>query len=122
VVNSNRSARQAAAARGNLAVRLLRDRDNAFWTMTAWVDEAAMKSFMTAGAHGSVMRKLLDWCDEAFLVHWTQEDAVLPSWEEGHKRLQNEGWRSKLHHPSANHEAFIIPPPVTGPAREGRTK
>ena len=78
VVQANRAAQQAAAAPGNLAVRLLRDRKNTYWTLTAWSDDAAMKTFMHAGTHGAVMRKLLDWCDEAALVHWTQDSANLP--------------------------------------------
>ena len=122
VLNSMRSAKQAAAAQGNLAVRLLRDREKAFWTMTAWSGEAEMKAFMSAGAHGAVMRKLLDWCDEAALTHWMQEGASLPTWEEGHRRLQQEGRRSKLHHPSAAHTAFVIPAPTTGTTREQLVK
>lgn len=122
VLNSLRSAKQAAAAQGNLAVRLLRDREKTFWTMTAWSNEAEMKTFMSAGAHGTVMRKLLDWCDEAALAHWTQESATLPTWEEGHRRLQQEGRRSKVHHPSAAHTAFVIPAPTTGRTREQHVK
>lgn len=121
-LNSMRSAKQAAVAPGNLAVRLLRDRDKAFWTMTAWSSDAEMKSFMHAGAHGAAMRKLLDWCDEAAVTHWTQENTNLPTWEDGHKRLQQEGRRSKVHHPSANQAAFVIPPPASGPSRERRVK
>jgi Domain of unknown function (DUF3291) len=87
-VQANRSAKQAAAAPGSLAVRLLADRRRAFWTMTAWSSEAAMKAFMHAGTHGAVMRKLMDWCDEAAMVHWTQESASLPAWDEAHRRMQ----------------------------------
>jgi len=81
-----------------------------------------MKAFMSAGAHGTVMRKLLDWCDEAALAHWTQESATLPTWEEGHRRLQKEGRRSKVHHPSAAHTAYVIPAPTTGVTRDQRVK
>jgi hypothetical protein len=122
VLRSNRSAEQAAAAEGNLAVRLLRDRHNTFWTMTAWSNDADMKAFMHAGTHGAVMRKLLDWCDEAALTHWTQEDANLPTWEQAHQRLQHEGRRSKVHHPSAAHTAFVIPAPTMGITRDRRLK
>lgn len=116
-LHANRSAKQAAAAPGNLSVHLLRDRKNTYWTMTAWADEAAMKTFMSAGAHGAVMRKLLDWCDEAALVHWTQESAELPDWIDAHRRLQQEGRRSKVRHPSANHTAFLFPPPAVAATR-----
>jgi Domain of unknown function (DUF3291) len=122
IVDSTRSAKQAAAASGNLGVRLLRDRAKTFWTITAWSSEAEMKTFMSAGTHGAAMRKLLDSCDEAALTHWTQEDATLPTWEEAHKRLQREGRCSKVHHPSANHASLVFPPPVTGTTRERHVK
>ena len=113
-VRSFRAARQAVAADGNLAVRLLSDRHKTFWTGTIWSNEAAVKSFMHSGAHGGVMRKLLDWCDEAALVHWTQESSEFPSWEEAYRRLQKEGRTSKLYHPSAAHTAFEIAAPKIG--------
>jgi hypothetical protein len=69
--------RQAAKADGNLAVRLPRDRRNTFWTGTSWLSEDSMKAFMPAKPHGPAMRRLLEWCDEASVVHWRQEeDAV----------------------------------------------
>src|SRR3954465_1171136 len=85
------STRQAKAADGHLATRLLPDQNNTFWTATSWTDEKAMRAFMIAGAHGAVMKKLLEWCDEAALVHWTQDDSALPSWQQAHARLQAEG-------------------------------
>jgi hypothetical protein len=122
VLDARRSMKQAAAAPGNLTVRTLRDRANTFWTMTAWSSEAEMKTFMSAGAHGAAMRKLLDWCDEAALVHWTQDAADLPTWEEAHTRMQHSGRSSKVRHPSVNHDAFTIPAPVTGRTRDQRVK
>ncbi len=108
-----RSARQAARAEGNLAVKLLREQRNISWTSTVWTGEAAMKKFMTSGAHGRAMRKLIEWCDEAAVVHWTQESAALPSWPEAYQRLQKDGGRSKVNHPSAGHLAYeFLPPPV----------
>src|SRR6266436_8977095 len=79
-----RSARQAARAEGNLAAKLLRERRNTFWTSTNWTGEVAMRKFMTSGAHGKAMRKLAEWCDEAAVVHWTQESAELPTWPEAY--------------------------------------
>ena len=110
-LHARRSARQAAAAEGNLATGLLRDQRNTFWTRTVWSSEAAIKAFMQSGAHGDVMRKLLEWCDEAALVRWTQESPEVPVWEQAHERLQSEGRTSKVNHPSAAHKAYIIPPP-----------
>jgi hypothetical protein len=106
------STRQARAAEGNLDVALLADRSNTFWTATSWTSESAMKAFMISGAHRPAMKSLLEWCDEASLVHWTQDDSVgLPSWGEAHRRLQAEGRRSKVNHPSPAHVAFEIAAP-----------
>ncbi len=122
VIQALRIARQAARADGNLAVKLLRDRRNAFWTSTSWSSEGSMKAFMQAKPHGPTMRSLLEWCDEAALVHWTQADAELPPWEEAHKRMQQEGRRSKVNHPSAAHTAYAIEPPAPRPRSELRFK
>ena len=115
-----RSGRQAAQAPGNLAAQVLNDRKRAFWTATVWATEAAMKTFMLADAHREVMPKLLHWCDEAALVRWTQEGAELPTWAEAWRRLQSEGRRSKVNHPSSAHVAYQIPEP--NPRRSVRLK
>jgi heme-degrading monooxygenase HmoA len=121
-VQTLRIARQAARADGNLTVKLLRDHRNAFWTATVWSSEGSMKAFMHAKPHGPTMRRLLELCDEAALVHWTQSGAELPSWEEAHERIQREGRPSKVNHPSAAHTAHTIPAPTPGPRRELRFK
>jgi hypothetical protein len=113
-IDALRTGRQAARSDGNLSTRLLRDRARTFWTATSWTDETAMKAFMHGRPHGPVMRKLLDWCDEASVAHWTQESGELPSWPEAHRRLQQEGRRSKVNHPSAAHTAYEIPLPAAG--------
>jgi hypothetical protein len=113
-----RSSRQAGRAEGNLGAKLLRERRNTFWTATVWTGETAMKKFMTSGAHGKAMRKLMDWCDEAAVVHWNQESAVLPNWLEAHRRLLADGRRSKVNHPSAGHLAHEFPAPNVSPRGE----
>jgi len=107
------SAKQAARADGNLHVALLNDRDRTFWTATSWRDEAAMKAFMHAAPHGPVMRRLLNWCDQASLVHWTQDAADLPPWTEAHRRLMADGRPSKVNHPSPAHKTLDFPSPRT---------
>ena len=57
------------------------------------------------------MAKLVNWCDEASVVHWNQESRTLPGWHEAHRRMVTEGRRSKVNHPSSAHEAYKIPPP-----------
>ncbi len=54
---------------------------------------------MLAGAHRQLVRRLLEWCDEAALVHWEQEN-LEPDWHDAQRRLQSEGRRSKVNHPS----------------------
>ncbi len=111
VWQSLKSARQAERSPGFLGGRLLRNPKNAFWTMTAWKDESAMSAFRGSGAHGSVMRKLLDWCDEAAVVHWIQEASELPSWQDAHRRMVKEGRPSKVNYPSAGQTSNRIPAP-----------
>jgi Domain of unknown function (DUF3291) len=111
LLHSLRAARQAKAAAGNLSVGLLRDAGLAFWTRTLWRDEAAMRAFMLSGAHRRVMPQLLHWCDEAATVHWMQEASEPPSWEEAHRRLQQEGRPSKVNQPSPAQQRFAYPPP-----------
>jgi hypothetical protein len=84
---------------------------NTFWTCSVWQDEAAMRAFMVSGAHRKVMPRLLDWCDEASVAHWQQNSAEPPSWQQVHRRMQSEGRRSKVKHPSPAHERFEIAPP-----------
>lgn len=106
-----RSSGEATKAEGNIAAQVLNDRKRAFWTATVWTTEAAMKNFMLGGAHREAMPKLLHWCDEAAVVRWTQESSDLPTWQEAHARMQDEGRRSKVNHPSAAHIAYEIAEP-----------
>jgi heme-degrading monooxygenase HmoA len=110
---SFRAARQAKRAAGNLVVSVLRDADRAFWTRTVWRDEAAMRSFMRSGVHRRIMARLAEWCDEAALVHWVQDANEPPSWAEAHRRLQQEGRRSRVSHPTEAQRRFEIPEPRT---------
>lgn len=121
-VQAFRSALQARSANGCLAVSLVNEARNTFWTRTVWESEEAMKAFMLSGVHRSVMPSLITWCDEASVVRWTQSSAQLPTWEETHRRMQNEGRPSKVAHPSADHLAYKVPPPVVQPSQELRFK
>jgi heme-degrading monooxygenase HmoA len=111
--NALRAARQAKTAPGNLAVSLLADSNLAFWTRTLWNDQDAMRAFMLSGAHRRMMPRLPDWCDEASVAHWTQDSLETPSWLEVHGRMQTQGRRSKVNHPSEGQQRFEIPVPRT---------
>jgi hypothetical protein len=115
-------ARQAGRSAGNLAVVLLRDSHNTFWTGTIWSDETAIKTFMHAAPHGPAMHKLLEWCDEASLVRWTQDSPELPSWDVAHRRLEQEGRASKVNYPSPSHIAHKFPAPTTRRTAQLRIK
>ena len=105
---------QAAAAPGNLAMDLLAEANATFWTRTVWTDRAAMRSYMTSGDHGDVMPLLRDWCDEAHVAHWEQADEELPTWEEAHRRIVEEGRVSAVAHPSPVQATRAVAPPVIG--------
>lgn len=116
LIRSMRIGQQAKKAPGNLAAKVLQDRHMTFWTSTSWESEAAMRTFMLTPPHGPAMRKLLTWCDEAALVHWSQASPELPGWIEAHTRMQRDGRTSKVNHPSDDHLRFVITPPA-GQAR-----
>ncbi len=106
-----RSSRQAQRSPGFLGGALMREAGNAFWTATVWKDAKAMDAYRTQGAHQTAMPKLLDWCDEASLVHWTQDSAEVPTWPEAHRRMVAEGRTSKVNHPSSAQLSGQIPAP-----------
>jgi hypothetical protein len=111
---SIRAARQAKRAPESLAVSVIRDADRAFWTRTVWRDEAAMRSFMQSGVHRRIMARLPEWCDEAAVLHWVQDGDEAPSWAEAHRRLQQEGRRSRVSNPSEAQRRFEIRGPRKG--------
>ncbi len=117
-----RSARQAKAAPGNLAVAVLNEPRRTFWTCTAWSDQESMRAYMSAEPHRSAMRQLAHWCDEASVVHWQQPSGELPQWLAAHQRMQTEGRPSKVVHPSESHLAFRVAAPNLLRAKPVRLK
>ena len=110
-----RTQRQARVSDGFLGGSLLADRERVFWTMTAWRDQAAMRSYMTNGSHLAAMPRLLGWCDEASVAHWVQADDTLPDWAEADARMRAEGRPSKVRHPAPGHRELTYQPPrLTG--------
>ena len=113
VLHTFRSLRQVKKAPGFQIGSLLADRSFTFWTMTAWQSSEHMRQYMTAGAHKRAMPHLLEWCDEASIAHWEQEDDVLPSWAEADKRMRESGRASKVRHPSPQHADLSFREPRT---------
>ncbi len=68
---------------------------------------------MTSGAHLRAMPKLLNWCDEASVVHWTQDNLIVPDWAEADRRMRKEGRPSKVRNPSPSHRDLAYNPPRT---------
>jgi hypothetical protein len=101
-----RSIRQVKKASGFQGGPLLADRSWTFWTMTSWNSRESMRNYMTNGAHSTAMPHLLDWCDEASVVHWDRELSGLPDWKEADRRMREDGRASKVLHPSPNHAAL----------------
>ena len=120
-----RSMRQVKRAPGFQTGALLPDKDWTFWTMTAWDSEDSMRQFMLSGPHKAAMPRLIQWCDEASVAHWTEPDTVaspqtldpnpepLPQWSEADRRMRESGRPSKVKHPSPNHATLNYRTPRT---------
>lgn len=104
---------QSVNTPGFLGGKLLLDDNRTFWTLTAWEEQAAMKIYRNSGAHRSVMPQIQDWCDEASVVHWQQDNNNLPNWEQVHHRMVTDGFFTKLAKPSSAHLKRDIPEPAS---------
>ena len=113
-IQALRSALQAKAATGNVSVVLLAEARRTFWTRTIWIEESTMRAFMLGEPHRRVMSRLAEWCDEAAVVHWTQDTPEPPSWEDAQQRMQREGRPSRVSHPTPAHRGFEIAAPRIG--------
>jgi hypothetical protein len=107
------SLRQVKKAPGFRAGMLLTDRKWTFWTMTIWDSQETMRKFMTSDAHKKAMPHLLNWCDEASVAHWEQEDDSLASWTLADQRMRDSGRASKVHNPSPQHATLTYGKPRT---------
>lgn len=99
-LHANRTIAQIRKADGFLAGAVQRDAALAFWTMTVWRDEHAMRAYGASGAHRKAMPHLVEWGDEASVVHWHQPGRDLPDWPEAARRLRAEGRVLALRHPA----------------------
>jgi quinol monooxygenase YgiN len=101
--HAQRTITQVRKAEGFLSGVVRRDHDLAFWTMTVWRDESAMRAYVASGAHRKAMPHLFDWGEQACVVRWTQECADLPAWRTAVLRMRTEGVPSRLKHPGPQH-------------------
>lgn len=99
-----RSMRQVQSSAGYLGGQVADEPSLAYWTITLWADEQAMRGFRNNAAHLKAMPHLLDWCDEASYTHWQQEETSAPTLDTAFKRLRESGKVSKVRHPNANQE------------------
>ena len=111
-----RTARQVRAAPGFRGGSILRDRNWALWTLTAWDGPESMRAYMGSGAHRAAMPHLQHWCDEASVVHWEEPGDALPSWPEADERMRALGRTSRVRHPSPQHATLSYRPPRFGGA------
>ena len=114
ILHTNRTIAQIRKSDGFIAGAVQRDADLAFWTVSVWRDERAMRAYGASGAHRKAMPHLADWADEASLVHWIQHSSDLPGWPEAVRRLREEGRPLPLRHPGPNHaECRFAEPQMT---------
>ena len=124
-VNALRTRRQVRRADGFLSGSILADGAWTLWTMSAWDSQASMRRYMTTGSQKVAMPYLLDWCDEASVVHWDQPGEAPPSWAEADRRMRDSGRASKVRHPSPQHASLNYRAPRTtaaGPLQPARPR
>ncbi len=79
--------------------------------MSAWDSEQSMRGYMTMGDHRTAMPHLLDWCDQASVVHWERPESGLPPWPEADSRMRRDGRPSKVRFPAPDHAAMTFQAP-----------
>ena len=102
---TRRSIRQAKRTPGNLGVRVRKTKGLAFWTLSMWRDNQAIRTFVPASPHREAMQKLPHSCDEAAFADWQQETTDWPSWETAAEKLAASGRLVTVLHPSEQHRA-----------------
>jgi hypothetical protein len=112
-----RSSRQVQKAAGFNGGYLAISRGFAFWTVTSWHEEQAMRAYRNSAAHVKAMPKLIEWCDEASVAHWTSEEAAAPDPTFAASQLAAVGKLSKVRRPSAGHSSGNTWPDQRIPAR-----
>jgi hypothetical protein len=102
---TNKSLRQARQTSGNLGVKLRKTKGLAFWTLSMWENNGAIRTFVSASPHKEAMRRLPYWCDEASFADWEQNATNWPSWEQAGEKLSAAGRLASVLYPSKQHKA-----------------
>lgn len=110
-----RSARQAERPTGFIGGWLGGSGGHAYWTVTAWRDEASMKVFRDRDIHKVAMPKLLNWCDEAAVARFDQPGLALPDGDQAFQTLSTRGRTSKVRNPTAEHSSGTTVPDGRAP-------
>jgi hypothetical protein len=103
ILHANRTIAQIRKADGFVAGAVRREAGLAFWTLTVWRDEHAMRAYGASGAHRMAMPHLADWADQASVGHWRQDGDSLPEWPDAVRRLREDGRPVALRHPAPDH-------------------
>ena len=112
-VHAIRTRNQCTRAPGFQRGALLPDRKWTFWTMTVWDSEASMRAYILSGDHKIAMPKLMHWCDQASVAHWTSASDAVPDWVEADRHMRSAGRPSKVRHPASGHQDLTYAAPRT---------
>jgi hypothetical protein len=98
LVQAMRARRQARRSPGVVGVSLrAQPLRRAYWTLSAWTDEAALMAFARAEPHRTIMRRVRPWSKTATFRFWTvPADELAPAtaraaralWAEAERRIQ----------------------------------
>jgi hypothetical protein len=108
MLHSARAMRSMHMAPGRIVTATRKTRGLAFWCLTVWKSEAAMRAHRTGGAALFDLERLRYWCDEAASVTWRQDTAELPPWDEAEERLRSSAQLHRVEHPSPAQRGWII--------------
>jgi hypothetical protein len=90
LVAAMRVRRQMLASPGAMGVSLVaRPLRRAFWTLSAWQDQAALRGTVGTEPHVGVMKQFRPRMARSSFVTWTAEVSALPvPWDEALRRLE----------------------------------
>jgi hypothetical protein len=112
VLHTNRAIAQIRKSDGFIAGAVRRDAGLAFWTLTVWRDEQAMRAYGASFAHREARPHLAEWADEASVGHWEQQGSELPAWSKAVRGLREHGRPVPLRHPAPTHTAHAFAEPL----------